>query len=178
LDELQFDLGEGPCWDALRDRRPILEPDIRRSPFRHWPAFTPAVIEQGVAALFAFPLAVGPLQIGAVDMYSRVPVVLSRQETQHAVRLADLVARRVLVRALGSSEQAAEGPADSQYSRRIVHQATGMVLAQLSIGADDAYLVIQAHAYSTNRTMMEVSRQILSGELDFGDSDNRDESQP
>ena len=28
VDELQFDLGEGPCWDALAQRRPILAPDL------------------------------------------------------------------------------------------------------------------------------------------------------
>ena len=31
LDELQFDLGEGPCWDAMRSGTAVLQPDIRES---------------------------------------------------------------------------------------------------------------------------------------------------
>src|SRR4051795_11072818 len=61
VDELQFDLGEGPCWDALSLGRPILEPDIRNRPRTVWPAFLPALLEHRVGSLFAFPLIVGPL---------------------------------------------------------------------------------------------------------------------
>jgi hypothetical protein len=28
IDEIQFDLGEGPCWQALSTRRPVLESDL------------------------------------------------------------------------------------------------------------------------------------------------------
>ena len=45
LDELQFDLGEGPCWDALRLVEPVLEPDLR-NPVRSWPAFTDAIRDE------------------------------------------------------------------------------------------------------------------------------------
>ena len=37
LDELQFDLGEGPCWDALKYSRPILEPDLQNRRSSTWP---------------------------------------------------------------------------------------------------------------------------------------------
>src|SRR5580658_7881558 len=73
LDELQFDLGEGPCWDAMREERPILEPDIRSHPNRNWPNFSRAISEHEVGSIFAFPLAFGPLKLGAMDLYSGVP---------------------------------------------------------------------------------------------------------
>lgn len=28
IDELQFDLGEGPCWEAFTVHRPVLVPDL------------------------------------------------------------------------------------------------------------------------------------------------------
>lgn len=174
LDELQFDLGEGPCWDALRYRRPILEPDIQQRPQRVWAAFSPAISGQEVGALFAFPMLIGPLKIGAVDMYARDAVSLDREQTMRAARLTDIVARRVLQQALGPlAEDAKE--AEGKYSRRIVHQATGMVLAQLGISPEDAHMVIRAHAFSTDQTMMDVSREILEGRLDFSVSENADE---
>ena len=174
LDELQFDLGEGPCWDALRFRRPVLEPDIRGRPGRVWPAFSAAIADQPVGALFAFPMLVGPLEIGAVDMYAREAVLLSGQQTRHAAEVAGLVARRVLRQALSSIAEESGAPTRSPFSRRAVHQATGMVLAQLGISADDARMVIQAHAFSTDRTMIEVSQEILDGRLDFSRPVDRD----
>ncbi|MGO4535852.1 GAF and ANTAR domain-containing protein [Leifsonia sp. 2MCAF36] len=168
LDELQFDLGVGPCWDALSSARPVLEPDLRR-PRGTWPAFTEAAIADGVGALFAFPMLVGSLQIGAIDMYSRGAMTLDRIQTRQAASLADLVGRQVLRRALiRSSLEDPEEP-ESPFSRRLIHQATGMVLAQLDLSADDARLVIQGHAFATGRSMMDVSRDVVSGMLDFTD---------
>src|SRR4051812_5606330 len=59
LDELQFDLSEGPCWDAIHGRLPVLEPVMGARP--NWPAFTAAASEFGVTSIFAFPLLVGTL---------------------------------------------------------------------------------------------------------------------
>ncbi|MDR6970542.1 GAF and ANTAR domain-containing protein [Leifsonia shinshuensis] len=170
LDELQFDLGEGPCWDALRSRRPVFEPDLRERPTSLWPTFSPAALDVGVAALFAFPMLIGPLQIGAVDMYAREPLMLDEADTRHAGRLAELAARRILHDALSTMSDELRSQDDNPFSRRVVHQATGMVLAQLDVDADDALMIIQAHAYATDRSMMEVSREVLEGRLDFGSS--------
>jgi hypothetical protein len=171
LDELQFDLGIGPCWDALNTARPVLEPDLRENPRSTWPAFTEAAVADGVGSLFAFPMLVGSLRIGAVDMYSRDPVTLDRVQTRQAASLADLVGRHVLRRELIRSSLEYPDEPESPFSRRLVHQATGMVLAQLSISADDARLVIQGHAFATGRSMMEVSRDIVAGALDFSADD-------
>jgi ANTAR domain-containing protein/GAF domain-containing protein len=166
VDELQFDLGEGPCWDALSSNQPVLEPELRTRPRRTWPAFTPAIEREDVASLFAFPLVLGTLRIGAVDLYSSDPVDLNPTQTEQAVVMAAMVGRQVLRRALEESgvEYANEGNA---HSRRVVHQATGMVLAQLELPADDARLVIQGHAFATNRSMMDVANDIVNRKLSF-----------
>lgn len=169
LDELQFDLGVGPCWDALNRARPVLEPDLRDAPRGLWPEFTAAAVADGVGSLFAFPMLVGSLRVGAVDLYARHPMTLDRAQTRQAASLADLVGRHVLKRALIKSTADAEADETEQnpFSRRLIHQATGMVLAQLNISADDARLVIQGHAFATDRTMMQVAQDIVAGGLDF-----------
>jgi GAF domain-containing protein len=166
VDELQFDLGEGPCWDAMRLARPVLVPDLPRDGTSEWPAFAQAVAQRDIASLFAFPLMVGPLRFGAVDLYSSKPVTLGATQARQAGALAELVARHVLTRALVRAEG---GPSsvETPHSRRLVHQATGMVLAQLNISATDALLVIQGHAYASERSMMEVARDIVERRLDF-----------
>jgi GAF domain/ANTAR domain len=165
LDELQFDLGEGPCWDALRRQQPVLEPDIRRG-VAAWPAFAAAIRNEPVSSLFAFPLMVGPLRFGAVDLYSREPVTLDRTQAKQADAMAGVVGRLVLRRALGLVGRDYDHDSNA-YSRRIIHQATGMVLAQLDLSPEDARLVIQGHAYAAARPMMEVAQEIVDGRLAF-----------
>ena len=137
LDELQFDLGEGPCWDAVRLGRPVLETDVRHS--GRWPAFSTAITAEDVSSIFAFPLAVGSLRFGAIDLYSTAPVRLDETQARQAGAMAAVVGRHVLRRALADigAEEIPTG-----YSRRIVHQATGVVLAQLDISPDDALSLI------------------------------------
>ena len=170
VDELQFDLGEGPSWDAMNFVRPVLEPDLRNRSSTIWPAFLPAILDEDVSAMFAFPLAVGPLRIGAVDLYSTQPLTLDATQSKQAGAMADDVGKQVLRRAL----QVADGENDdigNAHSRRLVHQATGMVLAQLRIAADDARLVIQGHAFATGRSMMEVAQDIVERRLGFSQQD-------
>lgn len=166
VDELQFDLGEGPCWDAMTRGLPVLEPDLAGAPRTVWPAFSAAIREHPVSSLFAFPLSVGPLRIGAVDLYSGDLVELDAHQARQASTVAAAVSRHVLRHAL---EAAGAEPDDagSPRSRRLVHQATGLVLAQLRIPGPDARLIIQSHAYTTDRSMMEVAREIVDGRLSF-----------
>lgn len=168
LDELQFDLGEGPCWDAMRSAYPVLVPAIRATGPARWPAFTESVVKDGVSSVFAFPLTIGPLRFGAVDLYSTDPVILSDAQAHQAGAMAEVVSRHVLRRALNSIG-VEESDAVSAFSRRLVHQASGIVLAQIDVSADDARLVIQGHAYAASRSMMDVAQDIVDGRIDFAD---------
>ena len=178
LDELQFDLGEGPCWDAVRSGRAVLEPDFARGrAATRWPALEEAMSDVDLRSVFAFPLAIGPLRIGAVDLYSLERVDLDGKQAEQADAMAELVGRHVLRHALGAVGRDYDVNGNA-YSRRVVHQATGMVLAQLGISADDARLVIQGHSYAASRSMMEVAQDILDGRLNFADESDGIEALP
>ncbi|ROQ40132.1 ANTAR domain-containing protein [Frondihabitans sp. PhB188] len=177
LDELQFDLGEGPCWDALATGRPVIEPDVRESVHGHWPAFSRAIQHDDVGALFAFPLHVGPLRLGAVDLYSGDPRSLNAAEQRQAGAMSGVVGRSVLRRALERASD--DGQVDlAPHSRRLVHQATGVVLAQLGTSPEDAQLIIQAHAFASARSVGEVADDILGGRLSFSTSADGIEDHP
>jgi len=177
VDELQFDLSEGPCWDALAIRGPILEPDLRRNPQHSWPAFTKAVLDEEVAAIFAFPLLVGPLKIGAIDMYRTEPGQLSPEQREQTVTLAEIVSRHVLRRAMLVSGREADEGKETPFSRRLVHQATGFVIAQLGISPEDALLLIQGQAFADGRSVHDVAGDIVSRRLRFSVEGNRIEDQ-
>ena len=68
VEQLEYDLGEGPCLDAYRQDRPVLEPDLAEPATPSWPAFTGPAVEAGVRAVFAFPLQVGAVRLGALNL--------------------------------------------------------------------------------------------------------------
>lgn len=167
LDELQFDLGIGPCWDALATALPVLEPDLLGDGATRWPALSQSLHDSGVAAVFAFPLMLGPLKLGAVDLYSDRTQPLGRVAEEQAVLVAAVLSRHILRRALrsvGRDEHPQEG---TKFSRRVIHQATGFVIAQLGISAEDAHLLIQGQAFADGRSMRDVAEDIVERRLSF-----------
>jgi hypothetical protein len=172
LDELQFDLGEGPCWEAVSTRRPALTPNLRTGAHAAWPVFAEAVRSDRVAgevsAIFAFPLIVGSLDIGAVDLYAATPGALTPEQVAGATSLAEVAAWQVLRKVLDDQDlDTGNDEFSARSSRREVHQATGMVLAQLNISANDAALLLRAHAFASGRSVREVATDVVERRLDF-----------
>jgi hypothetical protein len=173
LDELQFDLGEGPCWEAMNSGQPAIHPDIQQESRPVWPAFAAALRDTRVGAMFAFPLTLSTLEIGAVDLYCDHPETLTPGQVADAWALSRVAAWQVLRRVLSLQEGEDEG---SQYSRREVHQATGMIIAQLDVSAENASLLLKAHAFSKGRSVREISNDIVERRLSFADAFGHDSS--
>ncbi|WP_159602773.1 GAF and ANTAR domain-containing protein [Agromyces humi] len=167
IDEIQIDLGEGPCWDALRTRRPVLEDDLDRDGGTDWPNVREAFRALDIRALYAFPLFVGNLNVGSVDMYAHEPRQLSLADVEDVTVLAEIASRQLLRRALDDLDNVEEGLPDGPHSRREIHQASGMVAAQLSIAPDDALLLLRGRAFSSSRSVSEVAADVVARRLTF-----------
>ena len=70
VDELQFDLGEGPGQDAYAAGRPVLVPDLRASEGR-WPGFASAALQRDVHGVFSFPIQLGAVRFGVLTCARR-----------------------------------------------------------------------------------------------------------
>lgn len=169
MEDLQFDLGEGPCVDASSGGRPVLQPQLRQTAVSRWPGFGPAALDAGIEAIFAFPLQVGAIRLGVLDLYRDVPGTLSPVVLRDALAFAD-AATRILLYLQGQM------PADGglhpdlhlpQHDRPEVHQATGMVAVQAAVGLAEALLVLRARAFSDERSILAVARDVVSGSLRF-----------
>jgi hypothetical protein len=147
----------------------VLIPDIQGDKRGLWPILAEAIRDDPVRALHAFPLVVGTLDIGAVDLYSPQRGTLTTDQIGDAQTLATIAARQVLLRALASRNRGPEDEDEEErpYSRRVVHQATGMALVQLNVSAADALLIIRGHAYANNRSVLDIARDIVDRQLDF-----------
>ncbi|GAA1140137.1 GAF domain-containing protein [Kribbella jejuensis] len=177
MEDLQATLGEGPCVDASSDGRPVLQPDLAATGASRWPGFTAAALETGIAAVFAFPLQVGAIRLGTLDLYRDTTGPLDSPQLAGALAFAE-AATTIL---LHLQDDAAPGRplhpelAEAVDSRREIHQATGMITAQAGISLAEALLRLQAHAYSSQRPLIDVAKDVVTRKLRFGPEDDHHE---
>jgi hypothetical protein len=185
LAELQVTVGEGAGLDALGQDRPVLVPDLLEAGAqRRWPLFAPAAHDLGVGALFAFPLQVGVIAIGVLEINWVAPGRLSPEQTASALLYADAALLVLLRLDLAAESAGAEGGADGmagpvgpgQPSRPLggfvdrwdeVHQATGMVSVQLGTSITEAFIRLRAHAYASDRRLSSIAGDVVARRLRF-----------
>jgi hypothetical protein len=145
LVETQFDLGEGPLFASFWSAGAEILPDAAVQCGPRWPAFAEALAPLQAPSLFAFPLVIGA-----------------------AMSLARAIAGPALDRArtfADAEKSRAENPPLEM--RREIHQATGMILAQLGCTATEALLRLQAYAFANERTVRDVASDVVQRHLDF-----------
>jgi len=166
VEELQFTLGEGPCLDAVRSRRPVLTEDLVGDGTARWPGYAPAAAENGVRAVFAFPLAAGASCLGALDVYRHYTGPLAPESLAAAVTFAAYAATVLLEGQEHAGPDRTPPGLDDVLARRFeVYQAQGMLTVQLEVGLEEALARLRAHAFAHGRNLLDVARDVLSGTI-------------
>ena len=175
VEQLQFDLGEGPSIDACRQDRPVLEPDLAAPATPRWPIFTGPAVDAGARAVFGFPLQVGAVRLGALSLYCDRPGPLNDDQHADALAMADVAAQAVIAMQAeappGRLAHELEAGGDFQY---VVHQASGMVSAQLDVSVGQALIRLRAHAFGNERPLTEVAEAVVGRRLRFDDRSEKD----
>ncbi|WP_052395902.1 GAF and ANTAR domain-containing protein [Kutzneria sp. 744] len=169
--ELQVTLGEGPAVDALAEERPMLAVDLTE-PSR-WPTFAQAAVEAGVRAVFAFPLQMGSIAVGVLEVYRAMSGDLTTVEYRDALLYSD-AAMALLLEHIDDEPSAREvGLFAGGFGNRwdVVHQATGVISVQLRSGLSEAFLRLRGHAFFTGRGLADVAEDVIEGRLRFDRDD-------
>ncbi|MFI6316667.1 GAF and ANTAR domain-containing protein [Nonomuraea sp. NPDC050556] len=160
--DLHATLGEGPGLTAMADRRPVLVPDLSQDEAqRRWPMFAPAALKPQIRALFAFPLQLGAISVGVLEICRAEPGWLTPDQVADALHFADAallvhVQHPNLVEEHGMIELWAP-----------VHQATGMVAVQAHLDLSTAFVRLRAHAFAEGRGLLEVAHDVVARRLRF-----------
>ena len=169
IEELQYTLGEGPCVDAYRQDRVVAEPDLADPVTRRWSAFTSAALQAGVRAVFGFPLQVGAVRLGALNLYRDRPGPLSGDQHADALVLAGVAARWVLETQAGAAPGSVAGELEADADFHFaVHNAAGMVSVQEGITVTEALIRLRAFAYSSDRLLDDVAQDVIARRLRLG----------
>jgi GAF domain len=168
IEELQFTLGEGACVEAVTGGAPVMVVDLQVPgdvAAGRWPAFTEAAAAAGVRALFALPLRIGGISVGALDLYRDLPGSLTADQLSAALTAANAAAVALLqlgVAPDGAFADDMDGRADYQMQ---VHQASGMVKVQAGVTIEEALLMLRAHAFAVGRPVAEVAKDVVERRL-------------
>jgi len=171
IDQLYFTLGEGPSTDAYGNGGPVLAADLATPEYAvRWPVFTPEAIAAGVHAIFSFPLQVGAIRLGLLELYRDKAGGLSTAEIGDILQVCHATTLVLLDRQIDHKPGLDPGKllelaGELLPHRADVHQATGMLTVQLGIGLEEAFVRLRARAYAEGRTMEEVARDIVERRL-------------
>lgn len=170
VEELQFSLGEGPCLDAFHRALPVLEPDLAHPKEIRWSAFSPPAVAAGVGAIFGFPMQVGAIRLGALNFYRDRPGILTNEQHADALIMADVATRAIVSMQLPAPHgQVAKELEAGSTIRYIVHQASGMIAAQLDVTMEEALIRLRARAFADGRPLSELSQDVVDRRLRFDD---------
>lgn len=174
IEESQFALGEGPCVDAHRFSRPVLEPDLVDPAEPRWLAFSGPVVAAGVRAIFGFPLRIGEVRLGALNLYRDHRGSLTDGQHADALAMADIATRAIIsLQAHAPLGQLAAELADGADFEYVVHQASGMVAAQLNVSVGQAIIRLRAHAFGNDQPLRQVAKDVVERRLRFDDPTDR-----
>ena len=152
LDQIQSDLGEGPCLDTLHDNEAVLSGDIHHE--RRWPRFALAARPIGVSSILAIRLFVDDRTLGALNVYSTTMNAFD----EHAVAIGTIFATHAAI-ALTSSrhEDNLERKASSRES---IGRAKGILMSVHNISDDEAFELLRHASQHLNRKLVDVAGEV------------------
>jgi GAF domain/ANTAR domain len=168
IEDLQFTLGEGACVEAVTGGVPVMVNDLHQSgdmAVERWPAFREGAAAAGVRALFALPLRIAGISVGALDLYRDRPGKLTTGQFSAALTAAEAAAAALLQLGTGHANSFADDPDGRAAYQMEVHQASGMVKVQAGVTIEEAFLVLRAHAFASGRPIADVAKDVVQRRL-------------
>lgn len=167
VEQLEAELLEGPCTDALASGEQVLAPDLAATQDRY-PKFVPRALDAGVRSVHGLPLTIRAETIGSMDLIAYEPLDLTPAHLATAQLLGD-----VTVSYLANSRVVAEKSALAEQlqhaldSRVLIEQAKGVIAERRGITVDQAFDAVRRYARSNQRKLREVCEEIIRGDLDI-----------
>ena len=166
VEQLEADLGEGPCSECMDTGEQILAPDLAALADRY-PRFVPRALEVGIRSIHAFPMNVRGEQLGSMDVVATETVDLDANQLATAQVLADVAVTYLAnTRALNEKTALAEQLQHALDSRVIIEQAKGVLAERHQLTVSDAFDRLRQYARGNQRKLHEVAAQVVKGELE------------
>jgi GAF domain-containing protein len=153
IDELQYELREGPSYDVVTDDEWIVSDDVRSE--ARWPVYGPRVGEMGIRSQLAMRLHLDSKSRVGLNMYSRQRDAFD--DPQHVAELFSSHARI----ALGYAQRVTQ-LTEALATRTVIGEATGIVMERYSIPVDRAFEFLIRVSQTSNVKLREVAERLVA----------------
>ena len=153
-DILQVDLRQGPGFQAIACRQPVMVSELRFD--SRWRFWAPLAADLGFRSVLSLSLTDGDTS-GALNLYSRRPsrfdsadLALAQTFAEHAsIAVAIAAEREQLLRAV--------------QTRAILGQAQGLLMERHHITADQALTALRRYSSHTGQQLQLIARRVIDG---------------
>lgn len=155
LDQLQYDLGEGPTITVLRDAdTPVVAPFIRRD--NRWQRYVSSAAGLGLRSQITTPLWHEDNLLGALNMYSTTRTDVAAT--------APLMARAFAAQIAGTlaSRREIENLHRALATRKTIGVALGMLMGQYDLTEEAAFAVLRRRSSHSNVKLRVVAERMVA----------------
>ncbi|MDP9071250.1 MAG: GAF and ANTAR domain-containing protein [Actinomycetota bacterium] len=159
VDGAQYDSGEGPCLDAIRQLQ-VFRVDTLPDPA--WPSFSAAALEKGFNSVFSIPLTVRDEALGALNLYSRQQHGFDACEEVGLMFAAQAAVALSNAQVHGATKALADHLSQAVASRDVIGQAKGILMAREGCTAEQAFDMLRRVSQRENRKLREVAEEMAA----------------
>lgn len=153
LDEMQYDLDEGPGLTAMREGQPAMVDDTTTE--HRWPRFMVRAQDVGLRSHLAMPICVDGKTLGGITMYSAAQTRVDVAWLPHARLFAAQAAL-----ALGQSRRENDLFLALQSSRAIGN-AVGLVMERFGLNDHEAFEYLVTMSQRSNLKLRELAEHLV-----------------
>lgn len=158
IDQIQYELMDGPCVESARNQRTIVANDLKAE--ARWPRFARRAVELGVYSMLSLELFSERDRFGALNLYGREPDVFDDAAEATGLLLAAHAALAMANQRTRSSLREALDVRD------LVGQAKGILMERYHISNLGAFELLSTSSQNTNHKLVEVAEHLIrTGEL-------------
>ena len=151
--ELQHELGEGPCLDVMRDQDTLVSPDLTQE--RRWPHWAPRVHQElGVGSMMSLLVYTNTYSFGALSLYAQRGYRFDGDDVAVGQALAGHLA--VIMNAGREIDQLGL----ALNTRLVIGQAQGVLMERLAIDTNQAFDYLRRVSSHSNRKLVDVADEI------------------
>lgn len=162
---------EGPCLDAFRTGRAVVNQDLAEADAR-WPRFTPEARAAGFQSVHALPMRLRGAVIGALNLFHEAAGNMSDEDVDAGQALADVATIALLQHKAALEAQVVNEQLNSALNTRVViEQAKGMVAERQRVDLERSFEILRSHARNHNLRLADVATSVITGTLDVAELD-------
>lgn len=151
--EIQSELGEGPCLDVHRDQNTVISPDLGLED--RWPTWARRVRDElGVGSMMSLLVFNDRQSFGALSLYTERAEHFDADDVAVGQALAGQLAVTI------AAEREIDQLGLAMHNRLLIGQAQGILMVRLDISAAQAFDYLRRVSMNSNRKVIDVAAEV------------------